>query len=87
MNFYLIISVWRFQVIDGVGVEGWVEVNDDWLFVAVGNERLLRSGGGKVNLSLCDQAKVHAFTTEHNGSAFIYICVEDSPLIVLAVSG
>ncbi len=35
----------KIQINDGVGVEGWVEVNgNDWVHVAVGNERLLKGG-------------------------------------------
>ena len=68
-------------------MEGWVEVSDDWLFVAVGNERLLRSAGGKAKLSSGDQERVRTFIKQHQFAVIIYICVEDTPTMVLALSG
>jgi len=37
------------QVVEGVGIEGWVEVDNDWKFIEVGNEKLLKSNGGHVS--------------------------------------
>eukprot|EP00605_Chrysophyceae_sp_TOSAG23-4_P002944 GSChrysophyteH1.ASY1.ANO1.3242.1 assembled CDS len=57
----------KFQVNEGVGLSAWVEVDDDWKIVQVGNERLLKKYGGKVFL-----------TTESAGRVIVYIIVEDT---------
>lgn len=39
------LSVWQVKKVDvmeGIGMQGWVAVDDDWKHVAVGNERLFK---------------------------------------------
>jgi hypothetical protein len=74
-------------MVDGLGVEGWVAVNDDWLCVSVGNERLLRSFGGRITLSEADQMTVRIFTETNVGATIVYICVEDDLAMILSLCG
>lgn len=73
--------------VDGIGLEGWVEVEEDWKFVCVGNEKLLKSQGGKARVSAKEQEKLDAFIGRNTGAVILYICVDDVLELVLSLAG
>lgn len=79
-------DVKKVDIMEGVGVQGWVAVDDDWKHVAVGNERLLKANKGRVRLSKTQQAKVLAFERKHNNSVILYVAVDDGLERIIALS-
>ena len=57
----------KLAVLDGIGLSGWVEVNDDWKFVNVGNERILKAHGGVVSPKKEQQVIIDLFLSENAG--------------------
>ena len=57
-------SVREVKVIEGVGVSGWVwvEGDNDWKFVIVGNERILEENGGQTSLRFVIDDSKSSFT-------------------------
>ncbi len=86
------------KVIEGVGISGWVnaispssssgkKASDNWLFVRIGNERLLQSHGGDLELSPSAEAKLKRFTETYGRSAVVVlVAVEDSVDLVMALA-
>ncbi|RYH21681.1 cation-translocating P-type ATPase [archaeon] len=79
-------SVKKMKVVDGVGLEAWVKHDNDWKFVCIGNERLLRSGGGKVHLTKEEESKVAEFKAAHMNKAILFVAVEDELVMALALA-
>jgi cation transport ATPase len=79
-------DVKKVDVMEGVGMQGWVAVEDDWKHVAVGNERLLKSNKGRVRLSKTQQTKVLAFERKHNNAVILYVAVDDVLERIIALS-
>jgi hypothetical protein len=75
-------------VIDGVGMQGWVEVEaDEWKHIAVGNERLFKPHGGKIRPSKKMQSVMDEFAATHTGGVILYVTVEDEVKCLMALSG
>jgi anthranilate/para-aminobenzoate synthase component II len=74
-------------VVDGVGMQGWVEVEDDWKHICVGNERLLKAHGGKIRPSRAMQSKIDEFLSHHVGDMVLYVVIEDSIKAILSLAG
>ena len=77
-------------MLDGAGLEGWVEQgvsSSDWRHVAIGNERLLQSGGGKATVDSAMLNEIKDFETKYRNSSIVYICVDDQLSAILALSG
>ena len=79
-------EVKKVEVVEGVGLQGWVQVDDDWKHVAVGNERLLKSNKGRVRLSKTQESKVLAFERKNENSVILYVAVDDALERVIALS-
>ena len=75
------------KIVEGVGIEGWVEVDNDWKFVCVGNEKPLRSAGGKLLVGPDDQQRLNALATRHHSAGIVYVSVEDELCTALALAG
>ncbi len=76
------------QVVEGVGIEGWVECNGDWVHVSVGNERLFKqSGVGKVRLNKSDQQSLDRYLANGEGTICIFVVVEDELHMALSLAG
>ena len=80
-------EVKKLQVMDGVGMQGWVAVDDDWQHVLVGNERLLKVHGGKIRPSKAVQSKIDQFHESRKGELILYICIDDEIKALLSLSG
>lgn len=80
-------EVKKVQVMDGVGMQGWVEVGDDWMHIAVGNERLLKSHGGKVRPSKAMQKEIDAFVARFPGEMVLFVVIEDEIKAIMALAG
>ena len=74
------------KVVEGLGLNGWVEVDKDWKFVAVGNEKLFKNNGGKTALSEVEQIAVNNFIQKNNNVAIIYVLVDDQLKLILALA-
>jgi hypothetical protein len=72
---------------EGVGVEGWVMGGGDWRHVAVGNERLLKSNGGRARPSKRVMKEVENFLSRCNGMVVLYITVDDRLEKMIALAG
>lgn len=80
-------NVRKVKVVDGVGVSGWVEAEeDDWRFCIVGNERILKKNGGNVRISKAQEAKIDKFISGASNSVCLFVAVEDELLLVLSLS-
>eukprot|EP01034_Spumella_vulgaris_P026033 gene26033-32560_t len=76
----------KIAVQDGVGVSGWVEVEGDWKYVAVGNERLLKANGGKVVLSDRQSELYKDFLLRSGGYVQLIVVVDNAIEMVLSLS-
>ena len=83
-----LLSVKNVRVIDGVGISGWVfvESQDDWKFVIVGNERILKANGGKVRPSKAQMDQIDAFLVKCVGQTVLMMAVEDEIEMLMALS-
>ncbi len=79
-------SVRKIQIVDGVGITGWVEVDDDWKYVAVGNDRLLDINGGKIRTSLKERELLKVFSERNLSSCIVLVVVEDKLELALALA-
>lgn len=75
------------QVVNGVGVEGWVRYNDDWHHMAIGNERLLKENGGKAKPTKNDMTKISNFLQRYAEVMVLYITVDDKIIQMIALAG
>lgn len=76
------------KVVEGIGLEGWVQVDDDWVFVNVGNEKLFKhkNPSGKVKLTPSQCQFVDSFYETHSHETVVCICVDDNLVMILALS-
>lgn len=79
-------AVRKIVVVDGIGVSGWVEVEGDWKFVFVGNEKLLYEHGGKVRTSPKQQQMMKDFNECSRGRVVLLVAVDDSLELMLSLS-
>lgn len=79
-------AVRKIVVKEGVGMEGWVEVEDDWKHLAIGNERLLRANGGKVRPSTSHQKLIDDFTNRHACQVILYVALDDELMLLIALA-
>ena len=79
-------EVRKIKILEGVGIEGWVAVEDDWKYVMVGNERLLCTNGGKVRLSESQMDSYRDFCSRNSSQVVLLIAVDDSPLLLLSLA-
>lgn len=72
-------AVRKMKVLDGVGLEGWVEIveEQDWKYLLVGNERIFASHGGKVQLSMTQQHEIELFKQRNQGRTMIFVAIDD----------
>lgn len=68
-------------------MQGWVFVNEDWKHISVGNERLLKSNGGKINPSKKCQEIIEKFQIQRKGELILFICIEDELKALMSLSG
>lgn len=80
------LKVRKFAVVEGLGLEGWVEVDDDWKHICIGNEKLLIQNGGKIRLSEQDNKKYNDFNTNSCGAVVVLIAIDDVLELLLALS-
>lgn len=79
-------AVRKVKGIEGVGVSGWVEQDGDWKYCVVGNERILKSHGGKVQVTAAQEREVAAFIQAAANSVVLFVAVEDELMLLLALS-
>jgi hypothetical protein len=77
----------KIQVMDGVGMQGWVAVGDDWKHIVVGNERILKAHGGKLRPSKALQSKIDEFLESRKGELILFISIDDELKALLSLSG
>jgi Zn2+/Cd2+-exporting ATPase len=77
----------KVQVIEGVGVGGWVEVERDWKYVVVGNERLLDDHGGSVAVSKEQKEAMDAYIKSQEGEVVtLLVAVEDELMLMICLA-
>ena len=79
-------SVKNIKVKDGVGVEGWVSVDNDWKHVIVGNERILKENGGKVIIAESHKIQIREFSKKNIGATIVMVAVDDQLDLVMALN-
>jgi hypothetical protein len=80
-------EVKKIETIDGVGMQGWVAVGEDWKPISVGNERLLKAHGGKIRPSKALQAKIDQFEEARRGELILFVCIDDEIKALMSLSG
>jgi len=88
----LMLNTQNIRVLNGVGVEGWVAVDEeesDWKHCAVGNEKLLKSNGGKCILSKTGANIYESFVAKYSntGTSILICSIDDSIRLLIALSG
>ena len=72
------------KVIDGVGINGFVNLHNEWLQVSIGNERLLQT---YPNACTAEQSiEVNHFIQTNKGSSIIIVLVNSIIEIIMAIS-
>lgn len=79
-------AVRKLKVLDGVGVEAWVEMDGDWKYVLIGNERILHGHGGKVRLGKVEAAQLQAFQVSNVNKVVLLMAVEDELILSMALA-
>jgi Cd2+/Zn2+-exporting ATPase len=77
-------AVRKLKVLDGVGLEAWVEVEGNWKYVVIGNERILKPHGGKVALTKQETEQLATFQAAASNKVVLLMAIEDD--LVLAIS-
>jgi Cd2+/Zn2+-exporting ATPase len=63
-----------------------VEVDGDWKFIQVGNERLLDTNGGDVSTDSDVEETINKFVERNESSVILFVCIEDELEMALALS-
>jgi Cd2+/Zn2+-exporting ATPase len=79
-------DVKKVKTIDGVGIEGWVDVDRTWKPVMVGNERMLKQNGGLVECSKAQFNEIVAFSTKNSACVVLIVAVDDEVALLLALA-
>ena len=79
-------KVKNMKVKDGIGIEGWVQVEDDWKHVIVGNEKILKENGGRVLVSNSDKEKICEFSEKNSTATILMIAVDDQLDLIMALN-
>ena len=80
-------NVRKVVVTDGVGVSGWAESEpDSWQHVAIGNERLFKSNGGKVHVSPRQELLLTSFSKASHGKVVLMVAVDDELQLIMSLS-
>ena len=74
------------KVKDGIGIEGWVQVDDDWKHVLVGNEKILKDNCGKVIISNSDKEKIREFSDKNSTATIVMVAVDDQLDLIMALN-
>ena len=68
-------------------MSGKVQTEGIWREVSIGNERLLVSHGGTIELEASQQQRVEEFTEGYVGAVILYVVVDGKLELVLALAG
>jgi Cd2+/Zn2+-exporting ATPase len=82
-------DVRKVKVIEGQGISGWVETEpDEWVYVIVGNERCLRSNGGKTRMPRGEtKNSFDAFmASQSQGMQVLLVSIEDELRCCISLS-
>ena len=83
----IIPNVRKIVVEDGVGVSGWVESGPHvWNHVAIGNERLLKKNGGRVNVTEEERIIMENFNKSSQGKVILLIVIDDQLELIMSLS-
>ena len=83
----IIPNVRKILVEDGIGVSGWVESGPHiWNHVAIGNERLLKKNGGKVNATKDEMLIIDNFNKISEGKVVLLVVIDDVLELILSLS-
>lgn len=79
-------NVRKVRVMDGIGLEAWVEINKEWKHVCIGNERLLAAHGGKVMLTVVELERLDTFKRVNLHKVVLLMSVDDVLMLVLSLA-
>ena len=80
-------NVRKVTVTDGVGVSGWAESEPDcWQHVSIGNERLLKSNGGRIHVSPRQDLLLSSFYKASQGKVVLIVAVDDELQLIMSLS-
>ena len=74
-------------MVEGVGLDGWVEVQNDWKHIAVGNERLLKAHGGKLRPNKKQQALIDEYMAQNADKLTLLVVIDDNVDMIISLSG
>ena len=75
----------KINVIEGVGVEGWVEIDGDWKHVLLGNEKIL-SGARPVRVGADNGAALDSFLQRNRFNTNVLVAVDDELRLLLSLA-
>jgi cation transport ATPase len=63
-----------------------VEVEEDWKYCVVGNERILKRHGGSVRATKAQEAQLEQFVRGAANSVCLFVAVEDELMLCLSLA-
>lgn len=75
------------QMVEGVGLDGWVEVQNDWKHISVGNERLFKAHGGKLKPNKKQQSLMDEYLAQNTDKLSLFVVVDDNIDMIISLSG
>jgi len=79
-------TVKQVKMVEGVGLDGWVEVQNDWKHIAVGNERLLKAHGGKLRPNKKQQALIDEYMAQNADKLTLLVVIDDNVDMIISLS-
>jgi len=75
----------KVQVMDGVGVNGWCQIEGVWKYCEIGNERILEKHGGTAYATKAQLARIEGFIKEAGSTVCLLVAVDDDVMLVMSL--
>jgi Cd2+/Zn2+-exporting ATPase len=75
----------KVQIIDGVGVSGWAQINGVWKYCEIGNERILEKNGGTVYATKAQLERIESYIHDAGSTVCLLVAVDDDVLLVMSL--
>lgn len=85
-----LLEVKKVNVLPGVGIEGWVLADkENWKHVCVGNEKIMKSNGGRCRPNKTSMTQINEFVNLHQSKKHmvLFISVDDNIEKVISLAG
>lgn len=75
----------KVQIIDGVGVSGWAQINGVWKYCEIGNERILEKNGGTAYATKAQLERIESYIHDAGSTVCLLVAVDDDVLLVMSL--